>query len=387
MYQRIMYLKALVLCLSTCIASAAPSKSVRFQVTGNVYPQGLYTVKLSLGKDKKPYFLDIDTGSDLTWVQCDVPNAKNHRAPSAPYKPKQIIRAANAMCKAVELISVIKNSPNAKRCDYSIKYVDKSSTLGLLVADMVNLQFTNGTTTSLPFAFGCGYNQQPGSNPPPNADGILGLGKGKTGILTQLGKLGVTRNIVGHCFSSINGGGYLSLGELPSTQGVVWVPVSTNSGNYDLGKAGLMQVGGQPSNDMNGLDIVFDSGSTFTYLTSKPYKALVSLVKPTLAPVKDAALPVCWKSSTGKPFKSVTEAAANFKPLILSFPNNVKFQMDPSSYLIVTTSGNVCLGILNGAEIGLTNQNVIGDISFLDKLVIYDNENGKVGWANAKCTS
>ncbi|KHN47013.1 Aspartic proteinase Asp1, partial [Glycine soja] len=36
--------------------------------------------------------------------------------------------------------------------------------------------------------------------------------------------------------------------------------------------------------------------------------------------------------------------------------------------------GNVCLGILDGTEIGLGNTNIIGDISLQDKMVIYDNE-------------
>ncbi|CAA0827915.1 Eukaryotic aspartyl protease family protein [Striga hermonthica] len=387
-----MYLKALVWCLSAWIASAAPSKSVVFPVKGDVYPRGLYTAAVTLGATKKTYLLDIDTGSDLTWVQCNVPSAKNHRAPNAPYTPvpAQVIPAANPMCNALQPISGIKKPPNPKRCDYLIKYADGSSTQGMLISDTVNVQFTNRTVAPLPFVFGCGYNQISGSNPPPNADGILGLGKGKTTILAQLGQMGVTRNVVAHCFSS-NGGGSLFLGELPPTQGVVWMPLLTKSANYYLGKAALV-FGAQTANDMNGLDIILDSGSTYTYLASKPYKALLSLIngylngKP-LAPVKDAALPVCWKSSTGKTFKSVTDVAANFQSLTLSFPNNVKFQMDPTSYLIVTTSGNVCLGILNGDEIGLKNQNLIGDISFLDKLVIYDNENGKVGWVNVKCPS
>lgn len=32
-----------------------------------------YNVTLNIGQPPKPYFLDPDTGSDLTWLQCDAP--------------------------------------------------------------------------------------------------------------------------------------------------------------------------------------------------------------------------------------------------------------------------------------------------------------------------
>lgn len=35
-----------------------------------------YYVTMSVGEPPKPYFLDIDTGSDLTWLQCDAPCTK-----------------------------------------------------------------------------------------------------------------------------------------------------------------------------------------------------------------------------------------------------------------------------------------------------------------------
>ncbi|KAI7739423.1 hypothetical protein M8C21_010766 [Ambrosia artemisiifolia] len=72
---------------------------------------------------------------------------------------------------------------------------------------------------------------------------------------------------------------------------------------------------------------------------------------------------------------------------MLSFAKskNVRFQMDPEAYLIISKYGNACLGILNGSEVGLESVNLIGDISFHDKLVIYDNEKQQIGWAPANC--
>lgn len=104
----------LILSVVLKFSSAAPTSSslmksagssLLFPVHGNVYPSGYvilkrrnllnlidddddcgikegihfflfcryYNVTLYIGQPAKPYFLDIDTGSDLTWLQCDAP--------------------------------------------------------------------------------------------------------------------------------------------------------------------------------------------------------------------------------------------------------------------------------------------------------------------------
>ncbi|KAI3734363.1 hypothetical protein L6452_13831 [Arctium lappa] len=46
---------------------------------------------------------------------------------------------------------------------------------------------------------------------------------------------------------------------------------------------------------------------------------------------------------------------------------------------------SVCLGVLNGTEVGLQNSNITGDISTQDKMVIYDKGKQTVGWLPANC--
>ncbi|KAF2595104.1 hypothetical protein F2Q70_00045598 [Brassica cretica] len=53
--------------------------------------------------------------------------------------------------------------------------------------------------------------------------------------------------------------------------------------------------------------------------------------------------------------------------------------------LFIQEKGNVCLGILNGTEIGLEDYNIIGDISFQGIMVIYDNEKQRIGWIPSDC--
>ncbi|XP_076903539.1 aspartic proteinase Asp1-like [Bidens hawaiensis] len=367
--------------------------SVVFQVTGNVYPKGYYHVTVNIGNPPRPYWLDIDTGSDLTWLQCDVPCVKCLPAPHKPYKPnKDLVTCNDPLCASVHWPDSLDCKSPKDQCDYEVQYADHGSSLGLLVKDWFPLQYINGSVAKPRLAFGCGYNQEVhASMDPPYTDGILGLGLGKTSILNQLNELGLTRNVVGHCLGA-QGDGFLFFGnELVPSSGVIWAPMSTTEieKHYSLGTAELY-VGGKTSG-IKGLPIVFDSGSTYTYFSADAYKALVSMLTNDIKGKKiytandDKSLPLCWKGS--KPFKSIQDVKNVFKPITLSFAKSkyARFQMDPEAYLIISERGNACLGILNGSEVGLENINLIGDISFHDKIIIYDNEKQQIGWAPANC--
>ncbi|XP_024988421.1 aspartic proteinase Asp1-like isoform X2 [Cynara cardunculus var. scolymus] len=289
------------------------TSSVVLPVTGNVYPRGYYHVTVNIGNPPKPYWLDIDTGSDLTWLQCDAPCTQCTPAPHKLYKPdKDLVTCMDPLCASVHWPEQHDCGSPKEQCDYEVVYADNGSSVGVLVTDSFPLQFINGSIANPRLAFGK---------------------------------------------------------------------------HYSLGTAEL-NFGGKASG-VKGLHIVFDSGSTYTYLTAQAYKALVSMIikdmkgKQVYIANEDKSLPVCWKGS--KPFKYIHDVKNLFKPLKLSFAKNVEFQLDPEAYLIISKHGNACLGILNGSEVGLESINIIGDVSLQDKIIIYDNEKQRIGWAPANC--
>ncbi|MCE2055895.1 hypothetical protein HAX54_043709 [Datura stramonium] len=367
--------------------------SVVFPLVGNLYPKGYYQATLNVGQPPKPYFLDIDTGSDLTWLQCDAPCVKCLPAPHSPYKPsKNIVKCKDPICESLQSPGNHPHRNPDDQCDYEVEYADSCSSLGVLVKDIFTVKFTNGCTIVPPLVFGCGYDQEvPDSAHAPYTDGILGLGNGKSSLVSQMSSSGLIRNVVGHCLSG-QGGGFLFFGDdvLPSS-GIVWTPIvrASTEKHYSLGPADVL-FGGQAIG-IKGLPIILDSGSTFTYFNSEAYNTLLSTIKKNINAnqltdaVDDKSLPVCWKGS--KPFNSINDAKSYFKPLTLGFTKtkNVQLQLTPEAYLIRTNHGNICLGILNGTEIGLGNVNIIGDISMIDKMVIYDNEKQQIGWVPANC--
>lgn len=69
----------------------------------------------------------------------------------------------------------------------------------------------------------CGCNQQPQKKTP--VDGLLGLGMGRVGFVRQLKAHNlITKDIIGHCLS-IDGGGYLFVGEHHLPDHITWVPM------------------------------------------------------------------------------------------------------------------------------------------------------------------
>ncbi|KQJ89126.1 aspartic proteinase Asp1 [Brachypodium distachyon] len=390
---------ALLLLLLPLARAATPAKSPSsssssavFQLNGDVYPTGHYYVTMNIGDPAKPYFLDIDTGSDLTWLQCDAPCQSCNKVPHPLYKPtkNKLVPCAASICTTLHSAQ----SPNKKcavpqQCDYQIKYTDSASSLGVLVTDNFTLPLRNSSSVRPSFTFGCGYDQQVGKNGVVQAttDGLLGLGKGSVSLVSQLKVLGITKNVLGHCLST-NGGGFLFFGDnVVPTSRATWVPmVRSTSGNYYSPGSGTLYFD-RRSLGVKPMEVVFDSGSTYTYFAAQPYQATVSALKAglskSLQQVSDPSLPLCWKGQ--KVFKSVSDVKNDFKSLFLSFVKNSVLEIPPENYLIVTKNGNACLGILDGSAAKLTF-NIIGDITMQDQLIIYDNERGQLGWIRGSCS-
>ncbi|KAI8012936.1 Aspartic proteinase Asp1 [Camellia lanceoleosa] len=283
--------------------------STLFPVKGSIQ-EGYYYTNLKIDKS---YSVDIDTGSELTWVICDA-------YPPPPLKSQEI------------------------------EYSDGSSSTGTLVRDYFHILFTNGSILRSSLVFGCGTCHPPESDPNKElfGDGVLGLA------------------------NVLSGHQWLPYQRITTTtrQGVQISFLITS----------LLQ---------KNLDIVFDSGATYVALTSQAYQAALEIVqrnldRTPLVLVVDAFLEKCW--GWGKRIKSINEVKKYFKSMALNFTNArnfVQFQLPPQSYLIISPSGNVCFGISYDSE--SAGLNIIADIAFQDKLVVYDNERKLIGWASSKC--
>jgi len=232
--------------------------------TGNVFPTGLYYTTVSIGNPSRDYFLDVDTGSDITWVQCDTPCRSCAKGAHPSYRPAQsnIVPASDPLCGRVQ------RNPN--ECNYDINYADRSSSMGAYVRDNMQLISEDGERENIEIVFGCGYDQRGILlDTLENTDGMLGLGSRAISLPTQLASRGIISNVFGHCMTTDpSGGGYLFLGDdyIPRW-GMTWVPVRNGPAD-NTRRSQLQQVnhGDQQLNVQGKLtQVIFDSGSTYTY--------------------------------------------------------------------------------------------------------------------------
>ena len=146
-----------------------------------------------------------------------------------------------------------------------------TSSSGYANDEKVNVRMTSSPSKTL--LGRCGYDQQLQWKSSPT-DGVLGLGRGESSVLAQLKKGGLVENVVGHCMSG-RGVGFLFFGDgfVPKL-GVSWVPLLGRD-HYSLGPANLFL--GTRLVYM-GLNLLFDSGSSYTYFSSEIYEALLLMV-------------------------------------------------------------------------------------------------------------
>ncbi|CAM0151725.1 unnamed protein product [Urochloa decumbens] len=249
-----------------------------------------------------------------------------------------------------------------------------------------HLSVCSSSTSSLSPQAMCGYDQvDEGMGENMLVDGMFGLGRGSVDLVSQLKQQKIiTQNVIGHCFNS-KGGGFRIIGkDVPSSSHISWVPMSKNSKYYSPGRATLHL--DMKSIVTKPMEVVLDSGSTYTHFPEDLHDQLVAALKASLSKssveeVHDPALPLCWKGP--RPFKSVDDLKKELKPLLsLNFGGGVTMKIPPENYLIITRHGNACFAILAKKEIDLY---IIGDITMQDQLVIYDNENERISWQQYPC--
>ncbi|KAJ0981354.1 hypothetical protein J5N97_009609 [Dioscorea zingiberensis] len=386
---------------SMLATSSSRNASAVFPLKGNIFPDGQYYTSVFVGNPPKPYFLDVDTGSDLTWIQCDAPCTSCAKGPHPLYKPTKgkIVPSRDLLCVEVQSNQNFGRCDSCEQCDYEIEYADLSSSMGVLARDDMNLITANNDLAKLNFVFGCAYDQQGQLlASPAQTDGILGLSSSKVSLPSQLAGQGIINNVVGHCISNeADRGGYMFLGDdFVPRWGMTWIPNLSSLMNYYRAEVMKIKYGGQQlsvgAGGRNAGHVVFDTGSSYTYFTNEAYTSLLTSLKHVanglIQDDSDSTLPVCWRA--GFPIRSVKDVKQFFEPLTLQFGKlwwikPLTLTIPPEAYLIISNKGYVCLGILNGSEISDGSTIILGDISLRGKLFVYDNVEQKIGWIQSDC--
>ncbi|XP_073298521.1 aspartic proteinase 39-like, partial [Primulina huaijiensis] len=203
--------------------------SIDFQLGGDGSPTNaaLYYTKITIGTPPVDYHVQVDTGSDILWVNCRnclrCPTKSELNIPLQQYDLTASSTGKTISCDQDFCASVFSGpSSDCKvglKCEYAITYGDGSRTEGYFVRDYFrfdqvigNLQ-TSAMNGSI--AFGCSAKQSGELGSSSEAvDGIIGFGQANTSVLSQLASSGKVKKMFSHCLDSYKGGGIFAIGDV-----------------------------------------------------------------------------------------------------------------------------------------------------------------------------
>ncbi|MCO5601445.1 hypothetical protein L7F22_055568 [Adiantum nelumboides] len=159
-------------------------------VSGYHLESGGYYAQPMVGSKRRFFYLSVDTGTDLSWMQCQ-PCALCHPqinepifTPGVDSTTLSVVSGGHLLCALLREHAT--SRPDSPLCSYTISYMDGATTSGTLVTDTFTL-----AGASLPsIAFGCSSRSEGFLGI--NSAGILGLARGPLSFPSQLRR----RNII-----------------------------------------------------------------------------------------------------------------------------------------------------------------------------------------------
>ncbi|CAM0880856.1 unnamed protein product [Alopecurus aequalis] len=336
-----------------------------------------YVVTLGLGTPAVEQVVLMDTGSDLSWVQCKPCNSSDcypqkdplfDPSKSSTYAP---IPCGSRLCKTLEDDHFDNGCTNGTQCGFRVEYGDGSKTTGV---------YSNEALTLAPgvvinnFHFGCGYHQ---GGPNDKYDGLLGLGGAPESLPVQTSKL--YGRAFSYCLPAVNSGsGFLALGAPSNTSGFLFTPMTRfmHESTFYLVTLTGISVGGKqlsiPRKVFEG-GMIIDCGSILTRLPDTAYEKLKSAFRTAMAayPLVPGNDDTCY-NFTGYSNVTVPRVA-------LTFSGGVTVDLDvPNGVLL-----DDCLAFSDSGPDDYVG--MIGNVNQRTLEILYDVGGGRLGFRASAC--
>ncbi|KAF8034551.1 hypothetical protein BT93_C0768 [Corymbia citriodora subsp. variegata] len=343
-----------------------------------------YVVTVGLGTPTKNLTLIFDTGSALTWTQCE-PCLSCYSQADPIFDPSQSSSYANISCSAPSCTNLLSGTGlppdcNDSTCVYGATYVDGSFTTGFFATETLTISPTDVITN---FEFGCGEDNEGTFN---GSAGLLGLARDPISILeqsaTQYGQY------FSYCLPPLSScTGYLTFGRgmdtSPSLNFTPMLTVGQTSPHYGINITGISVAGNPlsiPSTVFSNAGTILDSGTTLTYLPPTAYAALRSAFQQAMANYTSA--PPFSQLDTCYDFSGVSTITV---PVItFSFSGPINLDLDVSGMFYWVNASQVCLAFV--ANIADTNVSFYGNIQQRTFEVVYDVPGGQIGFGAQGCS-
>ncbi|KAH7315975.1 hypothetical protein KP509_21G072500 [Ceratopteris richardii] len=382
-------------------ASDEGSSPVIFPL-GGIAPMmaGLYFTEISLGTPPSRYYVQVDTGSDLLWLNCancnPCPRKTELGVPLALYDPSSSSTSSTIMCSDDFCNKFSEGCQAEEACAYRLLYGDGSRSEGFLVGDLLQFSTVQAANRLVDrgakVSFGCGTRQTGKLDSSDGAlDGILGLGQSSISVISQLRSNNETSGVFAHCLEGEGeGGGMLVIGDVRAPPGAVYTPILQNQPHYNVNLQSItindvvIPVDSSATSEDGGT--IVDSGTTLTYFSDAAYLPLLQTIYDAVKVETDSFQSQGMSCISYSGSSNVEDA---FPSIDLNFDGGSTLKVRPHDYLIQIDGeqgDNIwCIGFQTS---GSNNSiNILGDIVLKDRLIIYDLEQQLIGWVDYDCTS
>ncbi|GAB2287141.1 hypothetical protein Dimus_021527 [Dionaea muscipula] len=365
---------------------------------GNPSDSGLYFTKLRIGNPSKDYYVQVDTGSDILWVNCigcdKCPTKSDIGIKLSLYDPKgsstsQLVTCEDDSCAMIYSGTLSGCKPDVL-CYYEVTYGDGSTTSGFFVQDDVHYDKVSGnlqtTTGNGSVVFGCGAKQGGQLSSSGEAlDGIVGFGQANSSMLSQLAAAGKVKKMFAHCLDGLNGGGIFAIGEVVEPK-LNTTPLIPHQAHYNAMVKNIAVAGDviELSTDASHSAAILDSGTTLAYLPDAAYESLMSKII-----AKRPDIKIHTVEDTFRCFQYSGDVDDGFPRVDFHFANSLTLAVYPHEYLFEIREEVWCFGWQNSGLQSKDGRDVtlLGDLVLSNKLVFYDLENQAVGWTEYNCSS
>ncbi|CAN1134887.1 Aspartic proteinase 36 [Linum perenne] len=376
---------------------------VDFSVQGSPDPNhvGLYLTKVKLGSPPRDFNVQIDTGSDVLWVNCEsCANCPRSSAlgielnffNAAASSTTSMISCSDAICNLAARTGANQCS-EIDHCGYTFLYGDQSGTSGVYMSDTLFFDsiFIGSmvVNSSAPIVFGCSTYQSGDLTKTDKAvDGIFGFGPGPLSVMSQLSSRGIAPRVFSHCLKGEgSGGGIFVLGEIVEP-GIIYTPLVLSQPHYNLNLQSIA-VNGQmlPVDPVafttsTNRGTIVDTGTTLVYLVEEAYDPFVSAVTSAVSETVTSIV------NRGYHCYLVSSSVSELFPLVsFNFAGGASLVLRPEDYLVqqgsfLNGSGIWCIGFLKSQ--GVT---ILGDLALKDKIFVYDLARQRIGWTSYDCSA
>ncbi|KAI3873226.1 hypothetical protein MKX03_024985 [Papaver bracteatum] len=379
---------------------------------GKATGTGLYYTKLAIGTPPKDYFLHVDTGSNIFWVNCvncfpfcaintDIDDLTLKR-----YNPKNSSTAGVVPCSdgfsTDNNKSPIPGCSSGDVCGYDVGYGYGSGSDGYFVKDVIGYDQVSGdlqtTTRNSSIIFGCGTRQTGNLASSSGAlDGLIGFGASDASMLSQLASSGKVKKKFAHCLDGKKGGGIFAIGDvvqptLKTTPLVpnciflilfLWTHYKVNMEFVQVGNK-VLDIPKQVLEAGNWTGTIIDSGTTLTYLPGEIFDPLRRMIL-----TSQANLDIHLVDDIVECFRFNKSIDDSFPTVTFGFENSLQWKVYPHDYLI-PYKNEWCLGWQDSGKLKSDTVNdliILGDLVLTNKLVLYDLENQVFGLSDYNCSS